>query len=160
MSKKKKPAKSRQTRSQSNLPARRNKKRRGLLRMAVALLIVVPAIGVAVAAFKHNYEVTHDLSVIGKGVPTVVQIHDPSCQLCQQLRRNASAAADSMDGELLFRVADVTTPAGRQLQQRHQVPHVTLLLFDGDGELSRVLEGVKSEELLKHTFSRHIGRRG
>ena len=160
MRKKKKPAKSGQTHSRHNAPARGKRKRRELLRLAVALLIVVPVIGGALAAFKHNYDVTHDLSVIGKGIPTVVQIHDPGCRLCQQLRRNASAAADSMDGHLLFRVADISTPIGRRLQQRYQVPHVTLLLFDGNGELRRVLEGVKSEALLKHTFSRHIERQG
>ncbi len=139
---------------------RRRRRRRELLRLALVLLIVTPLVGGALAAFKHNYDVTHDLSVIGKGVPTVVQIHDPGCQLCQQLRRNASAAVDKLDGKLLYRIADISTPEGRRLQRLHQVPHVTLLLFDGDGQLRKVLNGVKGEELLQHTFSRHLERWG
>ena len=75
-------------------------------------------------------------------------------------RRNASAAIDDMNDRLLFRIADIGTPEGRRLQQRHQVPHVTLLLFDGDGNLRKVLRGVKGEELLKHSFTRHLERWG
>jgi len=139
---------------------RRKRQKRELIKVAVAVLIVVPMIGTALAVFKHNYDITHDLSVIGKGMPTVVQIHDPKCQLCLELLRNASAAVDGMDGGILFRVADITTPAGRRLQRQHDVPNVTLLLFDGKGELRRVLNGVKSEALLEHTFKRHIERGG
>lgn len=160
MKRKNKSVKGRRTQSTKNPLNRRKRQKRQLLQMAIALLIVAPLIGGALAAFKHNYDVTHDLSVIGKGVPTVVQIHDPGCQLCQQLRRNASAAAGGMENRLLLRIADVTTPEGRRLQRQHQVPHVTLLLFDGDGKLRRVLNGVKGEELLKHTFTQHVERWG
>lgn len=146
--------------SKQTAGARRKRQKRELLKVAIAVLIVVPMIGTALAVFKHNYDITHDLSVIGEGLPTVVQIHDPKCQLCLELRRNASAAIEDMDGSLLFRVADITTPAGRRLQRQHDVPNVTLLLFDGKGELRRVLNGVKSEALLEHTFSRHIERWG
>lgn len=160
MKRKSKSAKGRRIQSTNNLLNRRKRQRRELLRMAIAMLIVVPLIGGALAAFKSNYDVTHDLSVIGKGVPTVVQIHDPGCQLCQQLRRNASAATSEMGNRLLFRIADVTTSEGRRLQRQHQVPHVTLLLFDGTGKLRKVLNGVKGEELLKHTFTQHVERWG
>ena len=74
MRKKKKPTRSRKTRQQQSVTVPRNRKRRELMRLAVALLIAVPAVGGAIAAFKHNYEVTHDLSVIGQGVPTVCRV--------------------------------------------------------------------------------------
>ena len=160
MKRKNKPASRKRNPPSAKPVQRRKRQRRELLRLAIALLITVPLVGGALAAFKHNYDVAHDLSVIGKGVPTVVQIHDPGCSLCQQLRRNTSAAVDDFGDRLLFRIADIGTREGRRLQQAHQVPHVTLLLFDGDGNLRKVLNGVKGEELLKHTFTRHLERWG
>jgi hypothetical protein len=128
------------------------------LTITFALLAVV--VGSGLAAFKHSYDASHDLSVIGKGVPAVVQIHDPNCPLCNQLRRNASSAAERFGKRLLFRIADISTPAGRQLQHAHNVPHVTLLLFDGKGQLRNVLTGVKSDELLYQVFDTHLQRWG
>ena len=46
----------------------------------------------------------------------IVQIPDPNCPLCNQLRSNASAAAERFGERLLFRIADIKTPQGRQLQ--------------------------------------------
>ena len=144
----------------ANRPQRRSPKGRSAKEIRRLLLIAVISlsfVGVGLAAFKRNYEVTHDLSVIGKGVPVVVQIHDPGCSKCAQLRRNASAAAEHFDNRLLFRIADISTPVGRAFQRRHGVPHVTLLLFDGKGVKQRELNGVISEELLLRSFEAHLG---
>ena len=130
------------------------------LRFAMAAFISLSAVGVGLAAFKHNYDIEHDLSVIGKGIPAVVQIHNPSCQLCQRLRKNAIVAMKGLDDRLLYRVADITTPRGQRLQRRHDVPHVTLLLFDGQGELRKVIEGVKGETSLHRLFLAHVEKWG
>ena len=137
-----------------------NRKKRELKRFIVVLTVLVFSLSAGLAAFKHQYDITHNLTDIGEGKPVVVQIHDPSCQLCLQLRKNASAAVDRLDGQILFRVADITTPQGRALQQRHDVENVTLLLFDGGGKLRNVLQGVKSDDLLHKTFAAHIERWG
>ncbi len=130
-----------------------------ICRMVVFSTILVSIAGVGFASFKHSYDVQHDLSVIGKGKPTVVQIHDPKCQLCLRLRRNADAAVDRIGSEILFRVADITTPKGRRLQRKHDVKNVTLLLFDGSGKLIQVLSGVKDEDLLYRTFLAHLNQK-
>ena len=143
-------------------PAARTKSRRwrGLRQFILSFAILGAVVGTGLAAFKHNYDISHDLSVIGKGVPAVVQIHDPNCSLCNQLRRNASSAVDQFGDRLLYRIADISTPAGRAMQLRHDVPHVTLLLFDGEGKLRKVLNGVKSDEVLERSFERHLERWG
>ena len=94
--------------------------------------------------------------VIGKGMPAIVQIHNPGCTLCQQLRKNANAAMQGLDEQLVFRIADVTTHTGHRLQRRHQVENVTLLFFDGKGELRNVLSGVRDKSELRQAFERHI----
>jgi hypothetical protein len=81
----------------------------------ISLAVVV---GFGLAAFKRSYDDSPDLSVIGKGVPTVVQEHDPGCSLCNQLRSIASAAAERFGDRLLYRIADINTPEGRHLQRR------------------------------------------
>ena len=133
---------------------------RNLRQAALALVLTMSVVGVGLAAFKHNYDISHDLSVIGKGVPTVVQIHDPGCRLCNQLRTNTSDAVDRLDDRILYRIADITTPDGKRLQRKHRVQHVTLLLFDGDGELRRVLEGVRDEDEVHGSLLRHLERWG
>jgi len=99
----------------------------------------------------------HDLSVIGNGIPTVVQIHDPQCPICRALQKETMRAADTFDdGALQVRVANIRSPEGRALADQHGVPHVTLLLFDGDGELRQVIRGLHEQDELRLEFRAHV----
>lgn len=140
-----------------NRPAR---KWREIRRAVLVFGLLATVVGTGLAAFKYNYDISHDLSVIGQGTPVIVQIHDPHCSLCNQLRRHAGNAVDSFGDQILYRIADISTVEGRQLQLKHGVPHVTLLLLDGRGEVRRVLTGVKSEATLRHAFDTHLRRWG
>ena len=101
----------------------------------------------------------HDLSRIGNGVPSVVQIHDQSCNACLALQREArDAMGDFDDSELQYLVADLKSPAGKKLAAAHGVSHVTLLLFDGDGQRRKVLAGPSTSEILGHYFRSHATR--
>ncbi len=102
-----------------------------------------------------------DLSRIGNGTPSVVQIHDPQCPSCVALQREARSAMDDFDdSELQFLVANITTSKGQQLAREHNVGHVTLLLFDSQGNMKNALVGVNESDLLSRMFRRHIGRSG
>ena len=129
--------------------------RRRLLKRARNAVIAIGLCSLAVvglAAYKRDYDVSHDLSVIGNGTPTVVQIHDPGCRLCQTLRRNVDSVEREFRGRIQFRIADIHTGSGRALARRYDVPHVTLLRFDGDGELVTVLRGVREPDDLRPSF--------
>ncbi|MFT5505125.1 MAG: putative DCC family thiol-disulfide oxidoreductase YuxK [Gammaproteobacteria bacterium] len=130
------------------------------LRFGFVLVILGSIIGVGLASFKSSYEVAHNLKDLGKGTPVVVQIHDTGCALCQQLRRNAEAALNQVEGDLLLRIADISTAQGRSLQRQHDVPHVTLLLFDGQGRLQRTLTGEQNTDTLVRAFNSHVKRWG
>ena len=136
----------------------KSRKWREIRRFTLVFAVLAGVVGSGLAAFKYSYDASHDLSVVGKGIPAIVQIHDTSCALCNQLRRNADSAIKPFGDRLLYRIADISTPQGRQLQRRHDVPHVTLLLFDGEGELRNVLTGVKSNEVLQRAFEIHLER--
>ena len=144
--------------SSSPVAARRPISRRKML----GLLLGVPLVGVAGVGV-HRYDVKvralHDLSVLGNGSPTIVQVHDPSCKLCRRLMANTKKALDERD-DITYRIADITKTKGREFQERYGVPHVTLLLFNAKGRHVHTVQGVTpAEELVEH-FRRHLPRVG
>lgn len=107
----------------------------------------------------HNYDVNqkalHDLSVIGQGKPVVVQVHDPSCPSCRQLKRATEKAMTSLPG-LHYRIADLGKEPGRRLANEHNAGKVTLLLFRADGRRTGRIEGVHSAQELISALSSHF----
>ena len=103
----------------------------------------------------------HDLSRIGNGVPSVVQIHDPNCSICAALQKETRAAVGGFgEGELQFLVANIQDARGRKLAADNGVPHVTLLLFDGDGKRRQILRGPNDRSVLEPTFRRFVQQAG
>lgn len=102
-----------------------------------------------------------DFTQIGNGIPTIVQIHDPQCNHCAALQRETREALSAFDDdELQYVVANTRTAKGSNLARAHGVSHVTLLLFDGEGNRQGTLVGRNSSEYLEEVFRRHIGKRG
>lgn len=102
-----------------------------------------------------------DLSKIGNGMPTIVQIHDPQCPTCQALQREVRTALDQFEeDELQYLVANIRQDKGRSFASKHGVPHVTLLLFDAAGEHRDTLSGPNTADNLERAFRQHLeGRR-
>lgn len=100
-----------------------------------------------------------DISTLGNGVPAVVQLHDPNCPTCNQLRKEArDAACDFGECELQFRVINITSEEGRRLATANNTGNVTLLLMDGEGNVRNILPGMNEAENLKPVFERHARR--
>lgn len=100
-----------------------------------------------------------DLTKVGQGIPAVVQVHDPQCPMCQTLQRQARRALRSFeDDELRYLVANITSPDGLEFASRYGVPHVTLLLFDPEGELIEVLRGPNNADTLRTAFGNHLSK--
>lgn len=120
-------------------------------------------VGVAGAGFWtvnsfRAHAAEHDLSRIGQGQPAIVQVHDPSCALCTELQRQTRRALRSSYGtEPLYLVANINTEEGQAFQATHAVPHVTLVLLDGDGNVLDVLRGVRQQDELSEIFTQHFG---
>ena len=102
-----------------------------------------------------------DLTRIGNGTPTIVQIHDPQCSQCLALQREAwDALCDFEETEQQFLVANIRGDDGARLARRHGVGHVTLLLFDADGRHRSIMTGRQDSERLRDVFRRHLSRYG
>lgn len=100
-----------------------------------------------------------DLTKVGNGTPAIVQIHDPNCAICATLQREARKAIKSMNGDQPeFLVANIKTLEGSTFAADHGVPHITILLFDGKGEMQQVIRGPHSRDQLKPIFENHMAR--
>ncbi|MDD9878259.1 MAG: thioredoxin family protein [Magnetovibrio sp.] len=103
----------------------------------------------------------HDLTQIGNGTPTVVQIHDPECPRCVALQRETrDALCELGDDKLQFVVANIRSAKGAELARAHGVGNVTLLLFDGEGRRRDILAGPAESDYLAARFRQHLARYG
>ena len=138
----------------------KRRSRRDLLQTMVYGAVGVAALGGGGWYFVssvHASIVEQDLTRIGNGIPTVVQIHDPQCPRCRALQREARAAISALDGGTIqYLVANIRQSEGRAFAAEQGVGHVTLLLFDGAGERRDVLVGEASAEILGANFRRLI----
>ena len=132
-------------------------------RRKVLRLLRNGTIGVALLASGGVYAVTSvrktmaefDLTRIGQGVPVIVQIHDPTCSLCQSLQKQTRKALRRFqDGQIEFLVANIKTSEGQDMAVRYGVGHVTLLFFDAKGHMFHIEEGVQSKDQLETIFRR------
>lgn len=99
-----------------------------------------------------------DLSLIGEGTPTVVQIHDPQCAQCQALQKEVRAALDHFeDGTIRYLVANIRTTPGADLARGLGVPHVTIVLYDAQGDVQEILQGPRSEDAIREALQTTFG---
>lgn len=128
--------------------------RRTVLKSAVGIGAAV-VIGAGVHAYDVQNKAVHDLSIIGNGKPVVVQVHDPSCDLCRQLKRATETALEASP-EIEYRIADLTTKKGEQLAKKYGAKKVTLLLFNDGGEHIDTIQGVTPVDRLKSVFAQQF----
>ncbi|MEO0442543.1 MAG: thioredoxin domain-containing protein [Pseudomonadota bacterium] len=125
-----------------------------VLKRSLITLCFISVIAVPLAYYSKTVAAEHDLSVLGNGMPTVVQIHDPGCQLCQQLKRNLGKAKVDFKDSIQFKTANIRTDKGSRFARQFNAPHVTLLMFDADGQQVNTLQGVRSPSEIRLALSR------
>lgn len=140
--------------------AKRSVERRETLRRIRDWGLIVALVGAVVWWAVDDVQASRaeqDLTRIGDGSPSIVQVHDPNCSSCLALQSEVRAAlSDFEDGELRYLVANLNTTAGRAFANQHGVGHVTLVLFDAQGRKRDVMTGVTAAPTLKTAFRRHV----
>lgn len=127
------------------------------LRNGAIGLGLVGGAGAIIANMVSNTTHAHDLTRVANGRPTIVQVHDPNCSLCVSLQRETKRALNRFDdGQLDYVIANIKSAKGRAFANRYGVQHVTLLLFDGDGELEAILEGERRQHELHRAFEQLV----
>ena len=140
-------------------PSVQNPDRRSFLarsgKWMVGAVVLVGGGGFAISAVRATAG-EQDVGRVGQGIPTVVQIHDPSCALCSALQKEARRALKGIDPETLnYVVANIKTEAGRDFANQHRQPHVTLMLMDPSGEPVQILNGPQDGDDLRVLFAAH-----
>ena len=102
-----------------------------------------------------------DLTKIGDGIPSIVQVHDPQCPLCLDLQRQTRRALRPHDDDdFHFLVANVATLDGRMFAQNHGVSNVTLVLLDGEGNHVGTVQGPIDNDTLRASIDAHLDQHG
>lgn len=153
-----KPSQKRKAAVQEALPAEPDR-RTALLRLRTWGLgaAALGAVGYVSVGAVQATMAEADLSRIGAGVPAVVQIHEPNCPMCRRLQKETRAALKGFDdGAFVYLVANINTGGGAALAAKHRVGHVTLLLFDAEGQMRRSLHGEAPRADLRVAFAEHL----
>jgi len=136
--------------------AQGRRRNQALLAGAIAALVLT-GVGFAVGGLNRAERRVRDLSLIGNGVPAVVQVHDTTCPICSELRANVKRIEREFDDdELLIRIADIHDDDGLAFAARHTAERrVTLLFLDGEGGLVDTQTGVQEPDALRRVFALH-----
>lgn len=122
---------------------------------------LIAAVGGGAALFAADFRskvMEQDLSIVGKGTPTIVQIHDPSCSMCAALQSQTRKALRSFsDEQVIYRVANIRTQEGLDWQTKEALPHVTLVFYDAKGERLTTIEGVTPKSEIEATIRQVFG---
>lgn len=136
------------------------KTRRSFLAMApyiIGGIIVAGGIGYMGISTVRADLAEQDLSDIGNGIPTIVQVHDPACGSCIILEKETRAAFSDIDeDDLAYRIASLTSDVGSEFAAKHTAGFATLLFFDADGILTDRIHGETDRAELKTAFQAHI----
>ena len=119
--------------------------------------VVIGGAGYVGTGWYREYLAEHDLTRLGQGKPAVVQVHDPQCPICLALQHETRAAMKQFgECDFLYLVADIKQEKGAAFAARHNVPHVTLLLLDGEGAVKQVLRGPRQQAELATILATHF----
>ena len=134
--------------------ARVDQGKRGFLRTAAMVLPVVAIGGYFTFSYLQSAVAEADLTKVGNGKPSIVQIHDPQCGLCKTLQDQTRSALSRFDEDKYeYMVANIKTHKGAQFAGKYGVPHVTLLLFDKRGKLIQIVRGPTTESIIDGALS-------
>ena len=120
------------------------------------LILGLGFVALCVAAWWWNArsnQGVYDLSVVGEGVPVIVQVHDHNCHTCVQLQNNVKRAMNGFsEDELLYRIADLNRDEGTIESLKHGVGRTSLVLYDDQGISRGTIQGVQGVDTLRTAF--------
>jgi hypothetical protein len=98
-----------------------------------------------------------DLSRIGKGHAAVVLVRDKNSVQSLDLMNVLNDIRNKYDGQVEFLLTDFDTPEGKAFIAANNVARITLVLFDANGKLVKVLVPPQTAENVQQEIAVALG---
>lgn len=116
----------------------------------ITTTVVTVLVSILVTLLPKGYK--DDLSRIGKGVGTVVLIHNKNGVQSLNLMGLVDKVRPDFEGHVEFLIAEVDTASGRAFLQSQQASNVGLVLFAADGKRLGFVDGNIDRDALRATL--------
>lgn len=120
-----------------------------------ALLIIVGFVAMIWAALPPSYNM--DLSLIGKGKPTIVLIFDKENVASMNLMEEFNQIRDDYEGKIEFLVADINTTEGEQFSSQHSMHSASAIYFAAGGDKVLAFYGPQDKSVLRDSIAQSFG---
>lgn len=121
--------------------------------IVIGLLLLLVAI--VIMNLPRGY--SDDLSRIGKGHAAVVLVRDKAAVQSFDLINVLDAIRDKYSGRVEFLLTDFDTPEGRAFITANHAARVTLVLFDANGKLLKILSPPQTAESMQQEIAGILG---
>lgn len=113
----------------------------------ITITVVTALLSILVTLLPKGYK--DDLSRIGKGVGTVVLIHNKNGVQSLNLMGLVDQVRPDFESHVAFLIAEVDTASGRAFMQSQQASNVGLVLFSADGKRLGFVDGNIDKDALR-----------
>ncbi len=126
------------------------KSRAKIVKWVVTAFLLLTAF-VVVKILPHGY--SDDLSLTGKGRPSLVLIRDKDAVQTYELIDVMNHVRDQYEAKIDFILTDFNTAEGRRFMDTTGAPRATLVLLDGQGKLVKIIFHPQTPESLKQELA-------
>jgi hypothetical protein len=136
-------------------PGSAKKSRSLIVKLVTAAFLLLTAV-LVVKILPHGY--SDDLSLTGKGRPSLVLIRDKNAVQTYELIDVMNDIREQYEGSVDFILTDFNTAEGRRFMDTTGAPRATLVLLDGQGQLVKVISHPQTPATLKQELSVVVGK--
>lgn len=97
-----------------------------------------------------------DLTLIGQGQPALVMARDIAYLEGAEVMDRMNAIRDDY-ADVLFLVAHLGRPEGREFARRFEARDATVILFDAQGQALAILRAPPSAQVIRQALDTHLG---
>jgi len=134
------------TQSNQDAGAAAKPKRAGKFKwLAIVFFVVLAA--VAVTNLPRGF--SDDLSLAGKGRPSIVFVRDKNAVQTFGILEVMNVIRDKYSGQVEFLLTDFNTPQGRKFMSTNEAPRVSLVLLDASGKKVKIIYPPQTAESLQ-----------
>ncbi|VAX05975.1 hypothetical protein MNBD_GAMMA26-649 [hydrothermal vent metagenome] len=123
--------------------------------LLVTCLVAIGILTLAWYMLPHGYST--DITLIGKGKPTIVLIHDSDNMASDLFMNNFNQVRGEFAARVEFVIADVHAPGGRQFANSNGVETASALFFSSEGSKITTIYRPQEADILRKAIQQAFG---